>query len=362
MTKDMHKESWDEATRTKLDIFEQYIHEWLNIVLSIDANKDIEIYDLFCGSGYDGTKTCKGSPLRILDCLMKRNLKDKKIKIFFNDIEKSKIDELKEIIDKSHEYQKLINKSIEIKYTHVDAKKYEIHSKTYFKFIYLDQYGLEYIMDLEKFIKRGHDILIFISSSFLKRFIEEDGFKEIKNFLCLSKKDFKDKNNYKTHQIITEAYKKKFIKYYICPFTLLKSDNINVNGLIFISNNAKGQEQFLKAAWSIDPLNGEGNIDVDKNYDKVIGSLFHNPNTKTTKLINYENDLKEFLSDFRTNIDIKGFGMNHGFLTKHTKSILEEIKNVLECKYENGSQRGFHLDNRDIKVKIKIKNKINETK
>ncbi|WP_163280265.1 three-Cys-motif partner protein TcmP, partial [Campylobacter fetus] len=153
MTKDMHKESWDEATRTKLDIFEQYIHEWLNIVLSIDANKDIEIYDLFCGSGYDGTKTCKGSPLRILDCLMKRNLKDKKIKIFFNDIEKSKIDELKEIIDKSHEYQKLINKSIEIKYTHVDAKKYEIHSKTYFKFIYLDQYGLEYIMDLEKFIK-----------------------------------------------------------------------------------------------------------------------------------------------------------------------------------------------------------------
>lgn len=70
MAKDMHKEEWDSATLTKLEVFEQYIHDWLNVALNYGKDSEpfkiLEIYDLFCGNGYDGTNTYKGSPLRIL--------------------------------------------------------------------------------------------------------------------------------------------------------------------------------------------------------------------------------------------------------------------------------------------------------
>ena len=93
MAKDMHKEEWDSATLTKLDVFEQYVDKWLNVTINYKKDNAIfqtlEIYDLFCGSGYDGTKTHKGSPLRILDAVLKRNRNGKKIKIYFNDNDKN---------------------------------------------------------------------------------------------------------------------------------------------------------------------------------------------------------------------------------------------------------------------------------
>lgn len=55
MAKDMHKSKWDNATITKLNVFEQYVNDWLNVTLNYnqdyEAYDTLEIYDLFCGSG-----------------------------------------------------------------------------------------------------------------------------------------------------------------------------------------------------------------------------------------------------------------------------------------------------------------------
>lgn len=106
MARDMHKSKWDSATLTKLNVFEQYVNDWLNVTLNFNQDNEVydtlEIYDLFCGSGFDGTKTEKGSPIRILDAVLKRNKKGKIIKIYFNDKDKNKIEELKQAIDERY--------------------------------------------------------------------------------------------------------------------------------------------------------------------------------------------------------------------------------------------------------------------
>ena len=355
MAKDMHAEEWDSATLTKLAVFEQYIYDWLNVTVNYQRGlkfNTLEIYDLFCGSGYDGTNTHKGSPLRILDAVLKRNCKDKTIKIYFNDKDENKIKQLKFIVEE--QYPNLESKNIEIKWTFIDTKDYKILSKNYYKLIFLDQYGIRHINKIEEFLAKGTDILIFISSGHIRRFLEDEGFKRYIDSRYISKQDFEAKTNYETHRVIAQYFKQKFQQFFISPFSLIK-DNGNINGIIFISTHPKGQEQFLKTAWKIDENFGEGNKNIDRDITKEEGSLFYNKDAVSEKEKRYKELLVDYLKEYRSNIDIKIFGMDNGFLAKHTNKILDELKNNLECEYCKNSKRGFHLSEKDIRVRIRLK-------
>ena len=355
MAKDMHKEEWDNATLTKLEVFEQYIDDWLSVTLNYGkdnkAFQTLEIYDLFCGSGYDGTKTHKGSPLRILDAVLKRNRKGKKIKIYFNDNDENKTRQLESVI--MEKYPNLENKNVEVKYISSDTQSFKVYSNNYYKLIFLDQYGIQHINKVKEFLHKGTDILIFISSGHCRRFLEEESFKKYLDAEYISKEDFEGKTSYQTHRAIAEYFKRLLPNNFIAPFSLIK-DNHNINGLIFISAHRKGQEQFLKTAWKIDKDFGEGNINIDKDISREKGTLFYDESAPTQKEKEYQNLLLEFLKEKRSNIEIKNFGLDNGFLTKHTSVILKENKNKLKCEY-CGANSGFHLDKKEIKVYIELK-------
>lgn len=357
MARDMHKSKWDSATLTKLNVFEQYVNDWLNVTLNFNQDNEVydtlEIYDLFCGSGFDGTKTEKGSPIRILDAVLKRNKKGKTIKIYFNDKDKNKIEELKQAIDER--YKNLKFDDIKIYFSSQDVSNYKIDSEKYYKLIFLDEYGIQHINKIAEFLRNGTDILIFISSGHVRRFLSEDSFQKYFDTQLISKKDFKSKPNYETHRVISSYFKKLFPNSFISPFSLIK-DNKNINGIIFISNHRKGQEQFLKTAWAIDKDFGEGNVNLDRDITKDKGSLFYSNVEPSEKEKRYKTILIEFLKEYRTNIEIKDFGLNNGFLPKHTNKIFKEIQNNLDCKYYNDTKKGFHLDDKEIKVKIRYKN------
>nr|WP_249205527.1 three-Cys-motif partner protein TcmP [Helicobacter anatolicus] len=350
----MHQEEWDSATLTKLDIFEQYVHKWLDVVINDKKFlcDTVEIYDLFCGSGFDGTKTHKGSPLRILDAVIKRNKKDKKVKLYFNDIQDYKIQELRKNINDHYPCLKN-DKNIEIKYTAYDVSDYKILSKKYYKLILLDQYGIKHLERIRNFLYKGTDILIFVSSGHIRRFCEDKNFQK---YIDIPKETFEKKTFYETHKTITEYLRKLFPKACISPFTLIK-DNDNINGLVFFSNHIKGQEQFLKTTWKIDKDFGEGNCNIEGDYEKDKNSLFYNPDTPSLKIQRFKEELKNYLKETRSNSEIRQFSYNCGFLTNHTQEILKEIKNDLDISYHNGSVRGFHLIDEDKKVTIKIKDK-----
>lgn len=355
----MHQEEWDSATLTKLDIFEQYVHKWLDVVVNDKKVlcDTVEIYDLFCGTGFDGTKTHKGSPLRILDVVAKRNLKNKKVKLYFNDAKSKKVEKLKAHIQELYPHV-LDDERISIKYTNCDVMDYKLLSQKYYKLILLDQYGIKHIGKIEEYLKGGVDILLFISSWNVRRFCEDNSFKK---YINIPKKDFDNKTPYETHRVIVSRLQQYFDKAFVSPFTLLK-DNKNINGLVFFSTHPKGQEQFLKTAWKVDENFGEGNCNIEGDYEKDKNSLFYNPDTPSQKLQKFEEDLKTYLEIARNNKEIRQFSYNCGFLTTHAQEILEKIKNNLEIMHYNGSIRGFHLKDKDKKVTIRLKGANEENK
>lgn len=357
MAKDMHKEEWDNTTLTKLDVFEQYTNDWLNVALNYQRNdeqyKTLEIYDLFCGSGYDGTKTIKGSPLRILDVVLRRNRNGKTIKIYFNDKNKNKVKHLKSIVMKK--YPNLEDKNVQVEYISSDAKEFRLNSKNYYKLIFLDQYGVRHNDKVKEFLCPGTDILIFIASGHCRRFLKLESFRKYLDSEHISREDFKGKTSHETHRVMAGYFRKYLLNdCFVAPFTLIK-DNSNVNGLIFISTHRKGQEQFLKTAWEIDKDFGEGNINIDKDISRIKGTLFYDESAPTQKEEEYEGLLLKFLREKRSNIDIKNFGLDNGFLIRHTKKILTKIKKDLEIYYCNGSKHGFHLDKNKKVLDIKLK-------
>lgn len=68
MARDIHKAPFDEGTKAKLSIFQDYLKEWLPVFL---AKKEIywntiNVFDFFAGPGSD-SKGNKGTPLIILE-------------------------------------------------------------------------------------------------------------------------------------------------------------------------------------------------------------------------------------------------------------------------------------------------------
>ena len=183
MAKNMHNTEWDEATLTKIKVFEEYLKEWLNVALEQAGKyeKEIEIYDLFCGSGFDKSKNA-GTPIKILDTLIifYKKYSDIKINLFYNDLSEDKIKELKSYIENEEKYKDMLDSNVAITYTSQNVEQYKIKSKTYFKLIFLDQYGFKFWKKVDEFVKQGVDIIIFLASSFIRRFHSQS---ELKTYI-----------------------------------------------------------------------------------------------------------------------------------------------------------------------------------
>ena len=95
--KDLHERPFDETTIAKLEIFENYAEAWLPTFIMSNANT-VCIFDFFAGTGYDKNGV-KGSPIRILEQVKHQiaNVFKKKVKIklFFNEYEPEKRQQLK---------------------------------------------------------------------------------------------------------------------------------------------------------------------------------------------------------------------------------------------------------------------------
>ncbi|MGH1600821.1 three-Cys-motif partner protein TcmP [Campylobacter majalis] len=357
MAKDMHRKKWDEATLTKLLVFEALVFEWLNIVLEaakkFNNHKKIAIYDLCCGTGHDADGK-EGSPLRIINVLIKKTLDSNiKINIYLNDKESCKIDKLEKFITKNNIDKKLMSKNVFINFSSCDISEYQLNKDAYFNLIFLDQYGIEHSQKINEFMSKGTDILMFISSANIKRFKDMDSFKKYLGSE-ISKISFEGMTNYETHKVVAGYFKRMYPKYHIAQFSLVK-DNKNTNGLIFFSEHRKGQEKFLEAAWKVDPVNGEGNKNLHNDFDKQEGSLFFDENSPTSKMENYKQDLIDFLKDYKSNTEIKNFSLDMGFLTKHTTSILRELEANKKIERIGGKEKAFYLTEKNEKIQIRFK-------
>jgi three-Cys-motif partner protein len=345
--KDLHQEPFDEGTISKLEIFEDYAQAWIPTFV-MSGVKTICIFDFFAGTGYDKNNIA-GSPIRVLQKIKEHigNIYQKgvKIKVFFNEFEPNKIEQVKFNLLKSACEQYLSeNKSLrgvtEIEYHNEDSEqlffKLLITIKNFPSLVYLDQNGIKFLSDkyfLELTKLRQTDFLYFVSSSYFWRFGEESEFKSHLNI-----PDIKN-NPYKfIHRTIIEYLRKKIAfdnKVKLYPFSIKKKGNIY--GIIFGASHPRAVDKFLTIAWRKNETNGEANFDIDDDASKIQGDLFEEK--KPSKVEGFKRKIEKLILEGRikNNKEAYDWTLGQGHIANHASEVLKNMKNKNLVTFHNNS-------------------------
>jgi three-Cys-motif partner protein len=366
LAKDIHIKPFDEGTKAKLAIFQDYLREWLPVFTKRKEVfwKTINIYDFFAGPGAD-LLGVKGTPLLIIDELENHleaiNEKKLNVNLYFNEYSESKCNELKQKL----KYLALTNKPYNIEVESLDFKvafnkngtKMAKNGVT--NLVFLDQNGIKHISeDVFKYlinIKRT-DFLFFISSSTIKRFCDHPN---IIQHINLSIEEVEKKPYHQIHRLVLDYYRSLIPtnkELYLAPFSLKKGPN--VYGLIFGSSHVLGIEKFLTTCWKIDPDRGEANFDIDNdNIREGQLDIFSGELDKPKKTEVFENELaKQILdSSLKTDKDIYLFAITSGFLPSHAKAVIKSLvyKNKINNTFLNLSSKICRFDASPSTVSLK---------
>jgi three-Cys-motif partner protein len=345
MSRDIHRAPFDEGTKAKLSIFQDYLREWLPVFLK---RKDIiwttiNIFDFFAGPGSD-SRDVKGTPLIIIDELepYKETIETKKLNVnlYFNEYDKSKNDKLKSKIDSLNgqlSQYKIDIESLDFKEA-FEKQVPKMENKNCVNLLFLDQNGVKHISEdvFKKIISfKQTDFLFFTSSSTIKRFADHPN---IAQHIKLNPDEVEKTPYYKIHRLILDYYKSLIPKnkeYYLAPFSVRK--NSGVYGLIFGSGHVLGIQKFLKTCWSIDTERGEANFDIDD--DRItpgqIG-LFTGEVAKPKKVDLFERELQEKVlkKELKNDKDVYLFTITNGFTEVHSRKVINKLiqdKKILKC-------------------------------
>lgn len=336
VSKDLHKNNFDEPTLAKLRIFRNYVKEWLPTFIMQQHFETIEVYDLFAGPGYDNQME-QGSPIIILECIKKYFPLIKKhhtnINLYYNEYKKNKYNNLKKNCDKYLENNSHLKDIVTINYFNKDFNIVfdELESclaERTPKLLFLDQNGVKFISEdnFNKLINYYKtDFLYFISSSYFVRFGKHDSF--LKHFNIDI--DNIKKSPYKfIHNNILNYYKNLIpddSKYVLYPFSIKKGSNIY--GLIFGTSNLRGVDKFLSVSWKENPINGNANFDIDD--DLSAGQIdFFTGKHRKTKIELFRTSLTKNILEKRlvTNHDIYYYTIEKGHISFHAATVLRDLK------------------------------------
>ena len=273
-SKDLHSTAFDEATITKLEIFEKYAQAWIPTFVFSNV-KEVSIFDFFAGTGYDISGT-PGSPIRILQKIKEQitNIQEHGItvNVHFNEYEPN--------VKQQPKYEQLTKACTQYLKENADLAPHIKMSITNRDFaenfqeclpmikrnpslVYIDQNGLkflsdDYLLELEKL--KGVDFLYFASSSYLWRFGETD---EIQKYLPINLERLKEKKYEFVHSSFTQQLRERLPEdstLKLHPFSIQKGKNIY--GIIFGAKHPFAVTKFLEIAWNKNELNGEANFDI----------------------------------------------------------------------------------------------------
>ena len=327
--KDFYK-SFSEETNLKLEILSNYLEEWLPVFLMGKYIEKIRILDFFCGPGKD-QQGQPGSPVVILEVIKKfiqkhiDSMKDR-IEIIFNDSKKKHIEELKDILGKpENNIKNVIIKTESLEFEILfDKIEPSLKSNNTSSFIFLNQFGIKEVTKeifLRLFNLHKTDFMFFISSSSIKRFLEQDEFKDL---WWMDNDSIKSSSLKDIHKRVVSEYKKIApANAYVIPFTIKKGSN--VYGLVFCSKHILAADKFLRTAWDKNKINGEANFDINEDcfYQQ---SLFEK--RKLTKIEAFEEEIKKEIINKKitNNKEAYIYAISHGFLAVHVKKIIQKIK------------------------------------
>lgn len=334
MARDLHRKPFNEGTLVKLELFRDYIAAWLGVFVRSGrvTKKQIRIFDFFCGPGED-CQGQKGSPVLILEILQGLAVPIRavgyQVNIYFNDADASKMLELKQTLVARGLMEGPYNLHFSSKDFLVAFADQHPQMLDSANLLLLDQHGVRFFT-AEVFQRIRTlpvtDTLVFMSASYVLRFKDEP---EINQHLA-AKKIFDNHTQYhQVHRAIVDYYRSLIPfgePYFLAPFSLLSGSNIY--GVIFGSRNHKGLQKFLETAWSLDPVRGEADYDIDR--EGIVegqASLFTEMNKPKKTQIFEEQFTAELLSGrIADTAAIYDFVHQQGFLMKHANPVLRALK------------------------------------
>ena len=347
MSKDFFKK-FTEDTNVKLELYEDYLTEWLPVFISTSRpfKNTVNILDLFCGPGKDEEGTL-GSPLLALKVLEKfRGLvyqTSVEINLYFNDRNSEFIKQLKNNVEEFGSIKDLVN----IHYYNTDFEQFYPNIKSITKdsanLIFLDQFGVKYV-NKEKFrdlaVLPVTDLIFFISSSTFKRFHNDEN---VNRIIGMKSDDITQMEFYQIHRLVHQAYLNYIpegLSYGLAPFSIKKGTN--VYGLIFGSGHPLGMEKFLDICWKKDETTGEANFDIQGDVrHSTTPSLFAEIEGRQTKIEEFQSSLENAILDssLTSDRDIYLFALNRGFTNKHITSVVSKLKKAKKIKLKHPSFR-----------------------
>ncbi|MCB0555791.1 MAG: three-Cys-motif partner protein TcmP [Phaeodactylibacter sp.] len=333
MSKNLHEKPFDQATISKLEIFEDYAQAWIPTFVMY-GDPMICIFDFFAGTGYDKDGVA-GSPIRILQKLREQISaifqKKVKVRVFFNEFDPEKYQQLSFACkDFLQEYPEL-GRAIELEIFNEDFgicfERLLPQIREYSSLVYLDQNGIrfladKYLLELEKTTRT--DFLYFVSSSYFWRFGNKE---EFQSYVKLDMEEAKKRPYHYIHRSLIAQLRAKLpadsnLKLY--PYSIKKGANIH--GIIFGASHPRAVDKFLKTAWKRNDINGEANFDIDE--DRQKGQLDIFEGKQLTKIESFQTRLREKVLDgsIIDNFDAYNFALDEAHLGSHAASELKKMK------------------------------------
>lgn len=353
-----HDKPFDQATLTKLLLFEEYLTSWLPVFIHLNGIQQINIFDFFCGPGTDIANN-PGSPLRAIKVVNQfaNSLPSQRaINLFFCDQELDKINTLdKKLTDLKNPYASFNIKTHPCGFETSFPMLYpEMRAEGAANFLFIDPTGWALTPDIfQQIIALDRtDFLLFTPSQFAGRFGEE-GFK--KYLPGFDKSKIKD--NLSIHKHLCEYYKYNFVPndktYYLAPFSIKK--NTNVYGLIFGSNNITGLYKFLESCWKINPENGESNFEFRGDLPSTGQGFLIESLGRPKRVRDFEEHVKNIVLSKKvtTNKALLDESILKGFLGSHAKKILSDLKKKNKIRrVPSMSFRSIYRDKKIDKIEV----------
>lgn len=356
------KVTMKEHSKAKVELYGKYLSIYLNILSKVNSVERIYIFDLLCGEGLyqDGSK---GSPLVTLQVIKNHYFSQGRIcpniSIWLNDngsskIEKGiyKIQRVKRLCD-----EHFVPNNVELRFLQDDYEKiFPLaldairRSKGAKGLFFIDPYGYKSIKptDIKNILESGNtEVLLFLPTSYMYRFAEtslrssfpgseplQDLLKEL--FVSItphfsSVYDFIDQIKGRFRYYLSDK------NIFVDTFTI-ERDRQNVYCLFFFTSHTRGFEKMLETKWAMDSEQGRG-FKIQRN----------TPLFSSIEVSGYTQKLEDLVSrtEHCTNQDLYYFGLEHGFLPKHTVEVLRGWKKEQRLdviSLDDKPARGFYID------------------
>ena len=315
-------------SKEKLKVYEEYLKQYLPVMINNPFIDNIHIIEPFAGKGMDD-KGNPGSALLAKNIIFsfKENKNYKKIKLYLNDKKEEHYKSLCENVNSGDFQAEISNKDADLFIRDILKDLKNVRNKTH-SFIFIDPYGYTQIKNSTYdllFSFFGIDVLIFIPTSFIYRFLTSDEssseYKPIANFLNDFGIDEKVARNLNSindfSEEIIKGIKNKSKSNFVYKKQIRCETGANTYHLFFVSKHIYGADKYLEAIWKIEKGNPDlftftGELDdLDKRFEN------------------------EILSKERNNCELYELGIKLGFRSSKQQEILRNLEDRRKIRIEN---------------------------